>query len=84
MNTIAIFANLIELFAIVSAEASSMVTVYSFKVWDIKNDKYEYPTHKRPLKRISAIKGEVIEGSEEEVSEADLDDQQRYVPKPKA
>jgi hypothetical protein len=60
------------------------ITVYHFRVYDPITDSYIRPERKSPEDRIKNVcHGEIIEGTAEEVDEADLDDQGRYAPRPK-
>ena len=57
------------------------MTVYRFKVWDTQHDKYVCPDHKQTAEGIKALGGIIIEGTAEEVSDAAIDEQWRYLPK---
>lgn len=57
-----------------------MVKVYQFRVWDATNDGWIIQPRKSPAQRIHQVGGELIEGTEEEVSSNDLDEHGRYMP----
>ena len=58
-------------------------TVHSFRVWNPTTDTYIMPERKSPAERIERIRGEIIPGTAELVDASDLDDQERYDPRPK-
>ena len=62
------------------------VTVYSFEVWDPREDAYVAQRLKSPAARIERIgKARIISGTAEEVEASMLDPQGRYDPStPKA
>ena len=57
------------------------ITVYSFEVWDPREDAYVAQRLKSPAQRIERIgKARIIPGSNEEVEASMLDAQGRYDP----
>lgn len=56
-------------------------TVYYFKVWSPGTDDYVIPQRKSTAERIKNVcRGEIIEGTGEEVDVSALDEQGRYDP----
>jgi hypothetical protein len=61
------------------------VKVYHFRWWDGFADEWKIPPRKSTIERIAKeCRGEIIEGAEEEVDMAQLDDYGRYDPLPLA
>lgn len=70
----------------ITANMEEPVTVYSFEVWDPREDAYVAQRLKSPAARIERIgKARIISGTAEEVEASMLDPQGRYDPStPKA
>ena len=58
-----------------------MVKVYHFRVYDPTKDDWHIPPAKSQKSRIEIVGGEIIDGTEQEVSERELDDDGRFWPK---
>ena len=59
-----------------------MVTVHSYKRWDISRDVYVTTRLKGTPNYITSIRGEVMLNTAEDVDPLCIDDQGRYDPKP--
>ena len=57
------------------------IKVYHFEVYDGAAGKMRAQPLKSPLARIEMVAGTIIEGTEEEVEDSDLDELGRYDPK---
>jgi hypothetical protein len=57
-----------------------MTTVHSYKRWDISRDRYVTTRLKGTPHYITAIQGEIMLNTAEEVSPSDIDKQGRYDP----
>jgi hypothetical protein len=65
----------------ITASMEEPVTVYSFEVWDAREDAYVVQRLKSPAARIERIgKARIIPGTAEEVEASTLDPQGRYNP----
>jgi DNA-binding cell septation regulator SpoVG len=58
------------------------VTVHHFRVYDGIKDVFIVPVRKSTADRIARIRGEIIQGSAEQVDAAALDQHERYDPRP--
>jgi hypothetical protein len=63
-----------------ASAAEHMVTVHHFRVWDHMGAAFVVPPLKSTLARILTVKGEIIPGTAEDVSETALDAEGRYDP----
>ena len=59
-----------------------MIKVYNFRCYDPKSDQFIIPNRKSTRERIMNVRCEIIEGTEEEVRETDLDEEGRYIAEP--
>jgi hypothetical protein len=57
-----------------------MVTVHSFKVWDINKGDYAYPPLKSTAERIERARGVIIPNTAEDVPEFAVDGDGQYDP----
>jgi hypothetical protein len=57
-----------------------MVTVHHFRVWSITHGEYVVPAMKAPAEFIRMARGEIIDGTAEDVHPSALDSQGRYDP----
>lgn len=60
-----------------------MTVVHHFRVWNPSADAYVTPERKSPAERIERVRGEIIPGTAELVDRSQLDDFDRYDPRPK-
>lgn len=57
-----------------------MITVFRFQVFDQSIGRWIMELSKGTASRVAALKGRVVEGSDEQVAPSMIDDEGRYVP----
>jgi hypothetical protein len=63
---------------VIGMDQAERVTVFNYRVFDFRSGETRLAKYKAPREVIAGLRGQVLEGTDEEVSRADLDERGRF------